>query len=86
LTTGIMPMPIPINKTVQCTVSAKNAQTGALVAGRVKIAGIDVAPTNTAFSTIFKPKLVGAEQEPVMPSVTVSAFGYNSTSVDTGLM
>lgn len=84
LQTGIMPMPIPINKTVQCTVSAKNAQTGALIAGRVKIGTTDVAATNTPFTTIFKPKLVGAEQEPVMPTVTVTAFGYNSTNVDTG--
>ena len=82
--TGISPMPVPINKTITCTVSAKNAQTGALVAGRVKIAGTDVGPTNTPFSTIFKLKLVGAEQEPTMPEVSVSAFGYQSTPVNTG--
>ena len=34
LQTGITPMPIPINRTIQCTVSAKNAQTGGLVVGQ----------------------------------------------------
>jgi hypothetical protein len=84
LTTGLMPMPVPINKTIQCTVSAKNAQTGSLISGRVKINGVDVAATNTPFSTIFKPKPVGAEGELVMPEVSVTAFGYRSTLVDTG--
>lgn len=84
LTTGITPMPPPINKTVLCTVSAKNAQTGQPVAGRVRIGGVDVAATNTQFSTIFKGKPVGAEQELVMPEVTVTAFGYNQTRVETG--
>lgn len=84
LDTGITPMPIPINRTIQCTVSAKNAQTGILVPGRVKVDGRDVAATNTPFSTIFKPRRVGAEMELVMPVITVSAFGYNNTPVDTG--
>jgi hypothetical protein len=86
LQTGITPMPVPINKTIQCTVLAKNAQTGALVSGRVRINGLDVAATNTPFSTVFRFKLVGAEQEPVAPVVTVSAFGYQSTEVNTGLL
>src|SRR5918999_3097825 len=72
LETGITPMPIPINKTIQCTVSAKNAQTGVLVPGRVKIDGRDVAATNTPFSKIFKPRRAGAELELVMPVITVS--------------
>jgi hypothetical protein len=84
MNTDIMPLPIPINRTVTVTVSAKNAQTGGLVSGRVKIGSTDVGPTNTPFSTIFKPKPVGAEGELVMPTVTVSAFGYRSTTVDTG--
>jgi len=82
--TSISPKPVPINKTVQVTVTAKNAQTGGLVAGRVKIGITDVGPTNTPFSTIFKPKVVGSEQELVMPPVTVSAPGYQDTLVDTG--
>jgi hypothetical protein len=84
LQTGIAPMPIPINKTIQCTVSAQNAQTGGLISGRVKIDGTDVGATNAPFSTIFKPRRVGAEGELMMPKVTVSAFGYNTTLVDTG--
>lgn len=84
LETGITPMPVPINKTIQCTVSAKNAQTGILIAGKVKVDGREVAMTNTPFSTIFKPRRVGAEQELVMPEITVTAFGYNNTRVETG--
>ena len=75
---------MPINKTIQCTVSAKNTQTGALISGRVKIAGMDVGSTNTPFSTIFKLKPMGAEQELVMPEISVSAFGYRNTQVDMG--
>ena len=84
MTTGIMPMPVPINKTFQCTVSAKNAQTGGLISGRVKINGLDVAATNTPFSTILKPKAMGAEGELFMPEVSVAAFGYRDTIVETG--
>lgn len=86
LQTGITPMPIQVNKVIQCTVLAKNAQTGALISGRVRINGTDVAATNTPFSTVFRFKLVGAEQEPVAPTVSVTAFGYQSTEVNTGLL
>ncbi len=84
LDTDINPLPVPINKTVQCTVWAKNAQTGALVSGRVKIGTTDVGPTNTPFWTIFKPKVMGSEGELFMPEVSVSAFGYRTAVVATG--
>jgi hypothetical protein len=84
MTTDIMPMPVPINKTFQCTVSAKNVQTGGLISGRVKINGLDAGPTNTPFSTILKPKAMGAEGELFMPEVSVAAFGYRDTLVETG--
>jgi hypothetical protein len=84
MNTGITPMPIPINRTIQCTVSAANAQTGGLVSGRVRIDGADVGATNTPFSTIFRARRVGAEQELMLPEVTVLAFGYRNTLVDNG--
>ena len=84
MVTGITPFPVPFNRTIQATISAVDAQTGALVAGRVKINGVDVGPTNTPITTIFRTRVVGAELEPVGPSVIVTAPGYNNTWVDVG--
>ena len=81
--TSITPVPPP-NKTVQTTIRATNEQTGALVAGRVKVNGVDVGPTNTVITTIFKIKFVGAEMEPVGPEVVVTADGYTNAPVDIG--
>lgn len=84
LTTSITPMPIPINKSTQCKVTAEDAQTGVRIAGKVKINGNEVAATNTTFTTTFRPKVVGSEGEQVMPEVSVSAVGYRNTIVNTG--
>ena len=81
--TSITPLPPP-NKTVQTTIRATNQLTGAPVAGRVQINGVDVGPTNTVITTIFKIKFVGAELEPVGPEVVVTADGYTTAPVDIG--
>jgi hypothetical protein len=84
ISTGITPLPPPMNKTIQTTIFANNEQTGAPVAGRVKIDGTDVGPTNTVITTIFRTRRVGAELEIVGPKVEVSASGYTNALVDIG--
>ena len=85
--TSITPFPIVIGRLIQVTVSAINEQTGAPVAGRVKVDGVDVAPTNTPFPFTFRMRRTGVfpEVEIVFPVVVVSAFGYHDTIVDTGV-
>ena len=82
--TSITPYPVPLNKTVQVTVRATDTQTGGLVAGRVKISGIDVAATNTPFTTIFRTRKT-SEGEIIFPSMQVTAPGYADADVDLGV-
>jgi hypothetical protein len=81
---GITPFPVPFLKTVQATISAINEQTGAPVAGRVRVDGTDIGPTNTPITTIFRLKRDPFLDELVAPTVVVRAFGYNDTRVDMG--
>ena len=83
MVTSITPFPVPMNRTVQATISAVNEQTGAPVAGRVRINRIDVGPTNTPITTIFKTTRT-VELEIIGPAVDVTAFGYRTTFVDIG--
>jgi hypothetical protein len=82
--TSITPLPVPMNRTIQTTIFATNEQTGAPVAGRVKVDGADVGPTNTVITTIFRTRRVGAELEIVGPNVIVTADGYTNGLVDIG--
>ncbi|HET6978327.1 MAG TPA: hypothetical protein VFI24_18495 [Pyrinomonadaceae bacterium] len=84
LSTSITPFPVPLNKSVQATVRAVDSQTGALIAGRVRINNIDAAATNTPFTTTFRTRKT-AEGEIVVPWVSVTAFGYNETEVNIGV-
>jgi hypothetical protein len=82
--TSITPFPITLNKLIQVTVRATDTQTGGLVAGRVKINGIDVGATNTPFNYTFRTRK-NAEGEILYPSAQVTASGYNDSEVNLGV-
>jgi hypothetical protein len=69
------------------TVHAVDTTTGALVAGRVKIGGQDVAATNVPFAYTFRGHLTGSRlnRHTVYPSGEVDADGYPSQTIDFGL-
>jgi hypothetical protein len=66
LTVSASPSTITIDRPTTVTISSKDASTGALVAGRVWIDGVDSAATNKAFTQTF----FGSE------TLTVRAPGY----------
>jgi hypothetical protein len=86
LTTSVTPFPVPLNRSVQVTVSASDAATGAAVAGRVLVDGADVAATNTPFTHTFRTRRIGRppDIEIVFPTVTVRATGFAHVEVDCG--
>jgi hypothetical protein len=71
LTVSVSPSTITENRRTSVTVSSKDASTGAVVAGRLWIDGVDTAATGQAFSRTYN----GAE------TLTVRAPGYPETPV-----
>jgi hypothetical protein len=63
---------LPIGRPAHVTVRSVDAHTGATVAGRVLLAGVDHAPTNTTFTYTCGP---------TPPSATVTAAYYPSTPI-----
>jgi hypothetical protein len=86
LAVSVTPYPLPPNRQVTATVVATEQGTGALVAGRVHVAGTDVAATNTPFTYTFRTRRVGRppDVDVIFPTVTVRAAGYPDATVDTG--
>jgi hypothetical protein len=86
LTVSVTPSPVPPNRPVTATVTATDLGTGAPVAGRVLVNGVDVGATNTPFTTTFRARRVGRppDVELIFPTVTVRAPGYQDATVDIG--
>ena len=80
------PNPAPLDTLVSVFVRAVDSQTGAPVAGRVRINGIEVGDTNTAFNTTFRMQVIGVKPnfESIYPAGSVSAGGYASVPIDFG--
>jgi len=72
LTVSASPSTIRENISTTLTISCKDSNTGAVVAGRVWVAGVDTAATDQAFTRKYN----GAEQ------ITVRAAGYPETKVN----
>jgi hypothetical protein len=81
----VTPYPVPVNRTVTVTVSARDAL-GAAVDGIVHVNGVAIGHTNTALSHVFEAtrRRVGGVWEVVYPHVTVTATGYPTQDVDCG--
>jgi len=86
MTATVSPYPAPVNRSVQITVTATDAETGTPVDGRVHANGADIGPTNTSITTTLRTRRIGRppDVEIVYPSVTVSASGYTTADVDMG--
>ena len=92
LSVGISPYPIVQNRAKQYVVAAVDLDTGADVAGDVKVDGSVVATTNTPFNYTFKVKRIrvrdpdgGWSWELIPPTATVEAPGYPVTDLDLGI-
>jgi hypothetical protein len=72
LKVAVTPSPLPAATPVQVTVTAVDTRTGAAVAGKVRLGGVEVAATNTAYTYTF-----GTPP----PRGTVSATHYADTAV-----
>lgn len=86
LAVSITPHPLVMNRRTTATVEATDQGTGAAVAGRVLVNGVDVAATNTPFQHTFRTRRVGRppDVEIIFPTVTVHAAGYADAEVDIG--
>jgi len=85
----VKPYPVPLNSAVTITVKASDLSTGSPVAGQVKIDGVAVGNTNTAFTYTFKSQrrrisVRPPEWEVTYPVGVVSAPGYPDTPIDFG--
>jgi hypothetical protein len=85
----VTPTAIPFGRAVTVSVHAEDPDTGATVAGTVRIEGTSVGPTDTPFNQTFNPKTV-SEFDPetrtwlselVDPAGSVSAPGYTETPI-----
>ena len=86
LTISVTPLPPPLNVVVSVVVRAVDSQTGALIAGRVKINDIDVAATNTPFNFTFRTRRIGVKPDIqiIYPTGSVTAPGYEPTMIEFG--
>ena len=86
LAVAATPHPVAVNRSRQVTITAADSVTGAAVSGRVLSNGVDVGPTNAAFTTIFRTRRIGRppDVEIIYPTVVVRAPGYADTDVDCG--
>jgi hypothetical protein len=85
----VTPAAIPFGLATTVTVHAEDAQTGATVAGTVRIDSTTAGPTDTPFNRTFSPKMVSEfdpelkkwMSTPVDPEGSVSASGYSDTPI-----
>jgi hypothetical protein len=79
--------PKPTAGRSQFVVHAVDATTGAPVAGRVKIGGVDAGATNATIAYTFRGRMVGPRlnQHMTYPAGEVVADGYPATTIDFGL-
>ena len=86
MSVSMTPYPAPLSKTVSVIVRAVDSQTGAPVAGKVRIDNITVADTNTPFNYTFRRRQITIEGEIEIryPFGMVTAPGYESAPIDFG--
>ena len=87
LEVSISPYPAALTTGRSYVVRAVDGYTGAAVAGRVFVNGIDVAATNTPFTYTFRVRRVGVYPniEIISPIAAVRAAGYPDADLDLGL-
>jgi hypothetical protein len=87
----IQPFPLPVGRSVVLTVFAKDAQTGAPVAGKVAFNGTVVGSTNTPFNytlplkAVIDPGVKHVIHVPDPPDGVVTAPGYAIAHIDFGV-
>jgi hypothetical protein len=83
---SMTPYPAPLNRAVSVVVRAVDSQTGAPVAGQVRIRNIVVGNTNTPFNYTFRTMRIGVpgEIEIQYPFGSVTAPGYEAATIDFG--
>jgi hypothetical protein len=90
LQTAVTPHPVPTNRLVTVTFTARAVGSGTAVPGRVLVDGVDIGPTGTALQHRFTVRRVrepGSNPptfEVIAPTVTISAAGFPEADVDCG--
>lgn len=86
MSASVTPYPPPLNVAVQVVVRAVDSETGAPVAGRVRINNIDVGATNVPFSYTFRTRRIGVKPnfQTVYPTGDVTAMGYPPVALSFG--
>ncbi len=90
LAVSVSPLPVPLNRVVSLTVSTTDAASGAPIAGRVLVNGVDKGATNTVLSMTLRstrkpvPGTFPREYEITYPRVSARVAGYADVDVDCG--